>query len=157
MNLTEEKKRLVESLGVYFEQDKLTTPLAGRIKAILIINGEHGTTFEQIVSELGAGKSTVSTHLNNLIAQGNVQYFTKCGDRKRYFAMQPKYIANKIQSFITKWENEIDIHKQILNYKINYNKTNNQNKLSLAKHEQSIQFLTDSIAFFKKENNKYTE
>ncbi|MCO6494520.1 MAG: ArsR family transcriptional regulator [Bacteroidetes bacterium] len=155
--LKEEKERLVELLGVYFENDKQTPPLAGRIKATLVINGEGGTTFEQLVKDLGAGKSTVSTHLNSLIAQGDVYYFTKSGDRKRYFAMTPGYISRKIQSFICVWKNEIQLHNQILEFKTKFNKAFPDERKSLKKHEQSVKFLTDSIVFFEKENTKYTE
>ena len=155
--LQEEKKRLVELLGVYFEHDRQTPPLAGRIKSILIINGEQGTTFDEIMSDLGASKSTVSTHLQSLIAQGDVSYFTKSGDRKRYFAMSPGYISRKIHSFISLWKNEIEIHKQILDYKTQFNKANPTQFISIAKHEQSVIFLSKSIAFFEQENNKYTE
>jgi len=147
--LKTQKKKLIESLGVYFEQEKLIAPLAARIIATLIVNGSQGTTFEQLVTDLEASKSTVCTHLNALEAQQRISYFTKCGDRKRYYAMAPGYISRKINTTLSMWHKEKELQKQLLSYKQDYNKSNSENSLPTTIHENVIDFLTQSISFFE--------
>ena len=78
MDLGIERKNLIEELGVHLEGDHLA-PLAARILATLILSGKKGVTFEELVNELNAGKSTVSTHLDHLQNTNRVTYFTKPG------------------------------------------------------------------------------
>lgn len=144
-----QKKKLIESLGVYFEQDKLVAPLAARILATLVVNGHRGTTFEQLVNDLEASKSTVCTHLNALEAQQRICYFTKCGDRKRYYAMAPGYISRKINATLSMWQKEKELQKQLLSYKQNYNNENPDSAIPTDIHESVIDFLTQSITFFE--------
>lgn len=81
----EEKLRLVESLGVHFENKDHLAPVAARILSYAILTGKQGVTFEDLVSNLCASKSTISTHLNHLQDLKKLEYFTKPGDRKKYF------------------------------------------------------------------------
>ena len=57
------------------------------ILSYIILTGKAGTTFEDLVTNLGASKSTISTHLNHLQDLKKIEYFTKTGDRKKYFVM----------------------------------------------------------------------
>ncbi|HET8572810.1 MAG TPA: hypothetical protein VFL76_02955 [Edaphocola sp.] len=153
--LKTQKKKLIESLGVYFEQEKLVAPLAARILATLIINGSQGTTFEQLVTDLEASKSTVCTHLNALEAQQRIGYFTKCGDRKRYYTMAPGYVSRKINTTLRLWYKERELQKQLLFYKQDYNKGNPESPLTTSIHENAIDFFNQSIHFFEELAIKY--
>lgn len=150
-----EKEKLVEGLGVYLEQEKQIPPLAARIVAMLIINGNQGTTFEQLVADLGASKSTICTHLNALTTHGQVIYLTKTGDRKRYYAMAPGYIAFKIKALLNQWHREIGLQKQIISFKNDFNKLNQKQSLPPDVHQEILEFLSDWVSYFENQNKKY--
>jgi HTH-type transcriptional regulator, glycine betaine synthesis regulator len=44
-----------------------------------------GMTFDDIVKFLNASKSSISNSLNYFLQRNRIVYFTKPGDRKRYF------------------------------------------------------------------------
>src|SRR5690606_32661425 len=111
--LEEEKKELIEQLGVQLETENLA-PVAARIFATLILNGKQGATFEQLVNDLHASKSTVSAHLEHLQSTNKVTYFTKPGDRKRYFIITPDLMFNVIEEMVRKWESQKRIHEKVL-------------------------------------------
>ena len=71
-DLEKEKTRLVEKLGVQFEQEYQLAPVAARIFATAIVTGKKGITFDQLVKDLNAGKSTVSCHLEHLQATNRI-------------------------------------------------------------------------------------
>lgn len=116
MDLEIERKNLIEELGVHLEGEHLA-PLAARILATLILSGKKGVTFEELVNELKAGKSTVSTHLDHLQNTNRVTYFTKPGERKRYFVIDPNLILNVMEEMLNKWERERKLHLRIRDYK----------------------------------------
>ncbi|MEZ4951043.1 MAG: hypothetical protein R2879_21140 [Saprospiraceae bacterium] len=78
------KKQIVEELGVLFERFK-RTPMEGRVLAYLLVSDPPYQTFDNIREFLGASKSSVSTALNFFQREGTVDYKTFSGDRKRYF------------------------------------------------------------------------
>lgn len=153
--LEAEKKRLIELLGVYFEQEKQNPPLASRILATLILHGNHGTTFEQLVSELEASKGTISTHLNSLIAQQRIGYFTKSGDRKRYYTISGNLIFRKIDDLLNQWKNEIGLRQQVIAYKTAYNQTHPDEPFSLIMEKEMLNFLQNSVAYFGEQASIY--
>ena len=116
MNLETERRNLIEELGVHLEGNNLA-PLAARILATLILSGKKGVTFEELVKDLNAGKSTVSTHLDHLQNTNRVTYFTKPGERKRYFVIDPNLILNVMEEMLNKWERERKLHVRIRDYK----------------------------------------
>ena len=84
MKTETEEKQFVEEVGVLIE--KLNTPpLLSRVVALLIMRMPEGVTFEEIVNFLNASKSSVSSALKFLIQMKHIVYYTKPGDRKRYF------------------------------------------------------------------------
>lgn len=153
--LKEQKKKLIELLGVYFEREKLVAPLAARILSTLILNGSQGTTFEQLVNDLEASKSTICTHLNALEGQQKISYFTKCGDRKRYYFMAPGYVSRKIDLLLSQWQRERTLQEQILVYKRNYNKQFPGLPLTTTIHEDVLSFLSQSIHFLEQLSPKF--
>lgn len=150
-----EKKRLVELLGVYFEQEKQNPPLASRILAMLILNGDRGTTFDQLVFELEASKGTISTHLSSLIAQQRIGYFTKSGDRKRYYIISGDLIFRKIDDLLVQWNKEIGLRKQVIAYKTAFNEIHADTPISLTMERDMLNFLQNSVAYFGKQASAY--
>lgn len=116
-HLIKERKELIEKLGVLMEQLHKMAPVAARIFASIVVTGRHGLSFDQLVNDLNASKSSVSTHLENLQSQNKIIYYTKPGDRKRYFTINPDLMVTAINEMVEKWNAERDIHHQILDYK----------------------------------------
>lgn len=153
--LEERKKKLIEKLGAYLEDENQVPPLAARIIAYLIIQHDCGITFDQLVNDLGASKSTISTHLNNLIAQKRVDYFTKTGDRKRYYIISSGHIIRKIAALVLKWEHEIDLRKEVLKYKEDYNKLYQTKSHTTEIERAMLHFLEESVVYFRRQIKKH--
>lgn len=112
-----EIKKLTEELGVYFEQNKMLSPLSARIFAMLILTEKEGLNFDELIEELDSCKSSVSTNLQVLQTQGRVVYFTKPGNRKRYFKVAPNDIFVQLDKKIEQWEKEKNIHLKVYDFK----------------------------------------
>lgn len=120
MNLEElqdKRKELIEELGVIIERKDQMAPVAARILSTLILTGQEGITFDRLVQNLNASKSTVSTHLDQLQTTNKIKYFTKTGDRKRYFVVNPNLTFDVIDQMTARWEMEKAVHEKILEYK----------------------------------------
>lgn len=148
MELDVQKKNLIEELGVHLEKDNLA-PLAGRIMATLILSGKKGVTFDELVCNLQAGKSTVSTHLDHLQNTKRVKYFTKPGDRKRYFIIDPNLVLNVMDELLNKWENEKKLHLKIREYKQQCNKRAEET----GEFQFDLEFQDDFLTFLEETSN----
>lgn len=140
-----QKRKLIEQLGVQLESDNLA-PLAARILATLILTGKKGITFDELVSDLCAGKSTISAHLDLLQSSNRVKYFTKPGDRKRYFIVNPDLMLKLIDEMTTKWETEKRIHREILDFKEQRNELNSKKGEG---HQFDLGFQKDFLTFLE--------
>lgn len=141
----DEKQNLVERLGVFMEQNEQLAPLAARILSYIVLTGKSGTTFEDLVRDLCASKSTISTHLNHLADLKRIVYFTKTGDRKKYYNINEDSIIQSIDSLMESWVIQKELHEEIKSYK---KKINNENtkmtpKFELDFHDNYIQFLDE--------------
>ena len=141
--LLQQQQALVEELGVYFELSEAMPPLSARIFAYLVLIGDQGASFDEITERLCASKSSVSTNLQLLQNAGSVTYFTKSGDRKRYFKIDGDQIKNRIDAKIETWKKEKTLHEKVSNYKIALLKHNqiydkNNSNLQLGKHYMSV-------------------
>ncbi|RAJ13926.1 GbsR/MarR family transcriptional regulator [Arenibacter echinorum] len=158
-NICKEKMGLVEKLGVHLEDREQLAPVAARILAYIILTGKKGSTFEDMVTILCASKSTISTHLNHLQDLNKIVYFTKTGDRKKYFVINKSMVMQHIDRMITKWGEEREMHLELKNYKetINNNKIENQDeKFDLRFHDDYIKFLDGAIASVDELRTKLT-
>ncbi len=143
-DVCKEKMGLVEKLGVHLENREQLAPVAARILSYIILTGKKGATFEDMVSILCASKSTISTHLNHLQDLNKIQYFTKTGDRKKYFVIKKDIIIQHIDKMVDHWKEERKIHEEIKDYKeaINNNKIENEeDKFDLVFHEDYIKYI----------------
>lgn len=155
--LNQEKNRLIEQLGVVMEKKHQLAPLAARIVSTLVLTGQQGVTFEELVQNLCAGKSTISTHLDHLQAARKIQFFTKPGDRKRYFVINPDLTIEVINETVAAWESEQRIQEAILEYKQKrneFNRERDQPLFDLEFHEDLLVFLQESKAAITKLKNQ---
>lgn len=155
--LNEEKNRLIEQLGVVMEKKHQLAPIAARIMSTLVLTGQQGVTFEELVQNLCAGKSTISTHLDHLQATRKIQFFTKPGDRKRYFVINPNLTIEVINETVAAWEKEQKIQEAILEYKLKRNELNKEKEeplFDLCFHEDLLIFLQESTAAITKLKNQ---
>ena len=147
-NLMAEKLALVEELGVHFVDADHLAPLASRIFVYLILNGVEGASFEELTEKLEASKSSVSTNLQLLQSIGRISYYTKCGDRKRYFKVSPNHIISRLDEKITLWTKDRINHQKIYNYKkrlLQLKNNYDENNLSLQFNRQYMEFIDKMI------------
>lgn len=114
--VTASKEELIEELGIHFEGLYHLPPLASRIYSILILNGYDGMTFEQLMEQTEASKSSVSTSINLLMQSGKVEYFTKPGDRKRYFRNRKNHLKLRLGNYKSLIEKEIELFGKTSDY-----------------------------------------
>lgn len=155
----QEKQNLVERLGVFMEQKEQLAPVAARIMSYIVLTGKTGTTFEDLVRDLCASKSTISTHLNHLADLKRILYFTKTGDRKKYYTINDDSIIQSIDTLMESWMTQNELHVEIKNYK---RKINDQNlegasKFDLDFHDNYIQFLDEVTRSVSKLRSKIIE
>ena len=150
-------QQLIETLGVHLEGEYNLPPLAARIYAILILTDEDGLTFEDCLEKRGASKSSTSTSLNLLLNMGIITYFTKPGDRRRYFsiAKQKTFFLAKLQENLKRVEKE----KAIITLVLDYHKKSSPKKFKERQERTHIymdymnkneELLTESIEKLKK-------
>ncbi len=136
-----EQNKLVEELGVYFHNYEDMSPLSARIFSLIILTGAEGITFEELTISLGASKSSISTNLQLLQTKEIIVYFTKTGERKRYFKIAKDYISAKLEKKIKDWEVEKKLQYKILNFKLIQAEKNVSNK----KLKDGIEFTKNYI------------
>ncbi|PPK92768.1 MULTISPECIES: GbsR/MarR family transcriptional regulator [Nonlabens] len=159
-NVCKKRMDLVEKLGVHLEGREQLAPVAARILSYIILTGKKGTTFEDMVLTLCASKSTVSTHLNHLQDLNKIKYFTKTGDRKKYFVINKDTIIQHIDKMVKHWREEREIHEEIKVYKElqNTDKIENEDeKFDLSFHDNYINFIEDASASIQALRKKITE
>ncbi|MET6990848.1 GbsR/MarR family transcriptional regulator [Sediminicola arcticus] len=110
---SEEKRTLIEEVGLHLESSHKLTPLASRIYAIMILSSEEGFSFEEIMSITQASKSSVSTNISLLVQLNYVEFYTKSGDRKRYFRGTNNYLKLTLQEYLLAIEKELKLVKKI--------------------------------------------
>ncbi|MDO7171997.1 GbsR/MarR family transcriptional regulator [Mariniflexile sp. AS56] len=159
-NVCKEKMALVEKLGVHLENREQLAPVAARILSYIILTGKAGTTFEDMVSILCASKSTISTHLNHLQDLNKIQYFTKTGDRKKYFIINKDIIIQHIDKMVNHWDEERKIHLEIKDYKEvinNFKIEKEEEKFDLEFHTDYIKYIDEASASITALKTKITD
>lgn len=110
--MDEEKSRLIEEFGLMLEDSYQLSPLGARIYALLVLSGD-GLTFDEIRDDLQASKSSVSTNINALLQLKFITYFTKTGDRKRYFKSSNKNLLTFLEKELKKAEKTLEIVQKV--------------------------------------------
>lgn len=136
-------------MGVLIEKREQLSPLAARIVATVTMQGPGGVTFEELTRLLRASKSSISTNLKLLLDLGRISYFTKPGDRKRYFVITSSIISDRIDALIRNWEVEKELHEDLIRFKMDYNSRLQgkevAKRLPLDIHERYLEFLNGVI------------
>ncbi|TVZ27150.1 hypothetical protein JM83_2175 [Gillisia sp. Hel_I_86] len=159
-DVCKEKMALVERLGVHLETRDQLAPVAARILSYIILTGKKGATFEDMVSILCASKSTISTHLNHLQDLNKIIYFTKTGDRKKYFIINKYIIIQHIEKMMTSWNEEKELHLEIKNYKKSINDletTSKEDEFDLEFHNDYIKYIKEASASIEILKTKLTD
>ncbi|MCM4166530.1 hypothetical protein DHD08_02415 [Arenibacter sp. H213] len=120
----QEKKVLIEEIGLILSERAGLAPLAARIYATLILSSNEGLTFDEIIDITEACKSSVSSNLNVLLQLDYVEFYTKSGDRKRYFRTSPNFVKNAMKQHGNLLNKELEVINKIRDY----NKLNNPDK-----------------------------
>lgn len=147
-------------MGVHLEHKEQLAPLAARILANLVLKGKKGETFENLVADLNASKSTIFTHLTTLQASNRITYYTKPGDRKKYFILSPNALINSMDEIIENWKEEREIHLEITSYKQDINKklsADSSEKFDLEFHYEYLNYLEQATALMKNLRTKLIE
>ena len=155
--LKNQKCQLVEKLGIHFEKKEGLAPVAARVFSYIILNGKGGTTFEELIENLCASKSTISTHLTHLQGLNKLKYYTKIGDRKKYYIMNHDSMVQGINKTIEDWNKEMKIHQEVMSYKLTVNnlkETPNEEKFNVEFHKDFIEFLDKTIESVKEIKNR---
>ncbi|RCU57699.1 hypothetical protein DU428_07875 [Oceanihabitans sediminis] len=155
MELSNQKQQLIEEVGVYLEERAGLSPLASRIYALLILSSREGMSFENIVCAMQASKSSVSNNVNVLLQLHYIEYYTKPGDRKRYFRTSDYYLKNTMEQQAHLIEKSLKIIQKVNDF----NENNNPNKFEVEKaigtlykdllHDQLTK-LNDTLIQFEK-------
>lgn len=87
IQLSENQLQLIEKFGLTIQQSGIQ-PAASRIYALLMVSDVLELTFEQICEALKLSKSATSNALSLLQQVKRIEYFTRTGDRKRYFKIK---------------------------------------------------------------------
>ncbi len=136
-------------------------PLAARILSNLILTGKKGVTFDDMVRGLGASKSTIFTHLTNLQAAKKIAYYTKPGDRKKYFVISPDAMLQSMTDMIEKWHIERELHLEIMEYKQDINKNLEESDkpdeaFDMEFHKDYLNFLEQATSSMQKLRDNLT-
>ncbi|SHI37490.1 DNA-binding transcriptional regulator GbsR, MarR family [Arenibacter nanhaiticus] len=156
----EEKRILIEEMGVALEERADLTPLAARIYAALILSCYEGLLFEEIIAITQASKSSVSNNLNILVQLHYVEYYTRPGDRKRHFRTTKYYVRNAMEQYEKLIERELDMVKKINAYNKEYNpqKFKNENSVGilfqeyLTEQREKIKTTIEGVKNFQKQS-----
>ncbi len=152
VQLTDKKLRLIEELGVLYEQSGLQ-PAAARILALSIVSDKHELSFEEIHETLNISKSAASNAINFLLSTDRLEYTTNPGERKRYFRIKVNSLKDGIQKSLAGIETFNALLKQALEQRPEETKEFNA---SLAEITQFLDFLKMELPLLyqKWENRK---
>ena len=131
MSISIKKQKLIEEVGLRLETKLKIAPLAARIYALLTLSSSEGLTFEEIREIIGSSKSSTSVNLSVLTQLKHIDYYTKSGDRKRYFRIAKYFQLTTLEAHHLSLENEILLVEKINKYNKDHypEKYNNEESL----------------------------
>ncbi len=160
LKISAKQKILIERYGVLFEKTG-HPPIVGRVYALLIVADKTEFTFDEIRQILFISKSAASNALNFLLKTGKIDYFTKTGNRKRFFRVCPGQWRNDMKKNfkqmleITDLLNEILAQRTSLTKEFNYELHNFIEFLEFLEHELPILYQKWELKIPEKINEKY--
>jgi DNA-binding transcriptional regulator GbsR (MarR family) len=152
-DLNKQREELIELFGVHFENIGHLPPLGSRILAMLIIDAcTRPYTFEDLVEQMGASKSSISTNLNLLLKMGKITYYTRPGDRKKYY--RPSEFSERFDNYLKM----IAFEKGIMDKMVDYRKktvSSQSEKFELQKSEAYKEHILEMEALLNKTIEKF--
>ena len=129
---SEQHKELIEEIGMGVEERAGLSPLASRIYALLTMSSENGLTFDEIKETVEASKSSISVNINVLLQLKYIEYYTKPGDRKRYFKVSKYFQLKFLELYLESLEKQITLVDKINSYNKEFQKEKFVNEKSLG-------------------------
>lgn len=115
-DVKQQREELIELFGVHFENIGHLPPLGARILATLITDScTRQYTFEDLIEQMGASKSSISTNVNLLLKMGKITYYTLPGDRKKYY--RPSAFSERFDNYLKMIAFEKNIMDKMLDYR----------------------------------------
>ncbi|MFP5439277.1 MAG: GbsR/MarR family transcriptional regulator [Bacteroidia bacterium] len=152
-DLSKQREELIELFGIHFENIGHLPPLGSRILAMLIIDAcSRPYTFEDLVEQMGASKSSISTNLNLLLKMGKITYYTLPGDRKKYY--RPSEFSERFDNYLKM----IAFEKGIMDKMVDYRKktvSSQSEKFELEKSEAYKEHILEMEALLNKTIEKF--
>lgn len=130
--ISREQGLLIEEIGMVIEERADLSPVAARIYATLILASDEGLTFEEITEVHQASKSSVSNNLKLLTKLKYVEYYTKPGERKRYFKAAKYYVKTAMETYNERFEKELEIVDKINRFNKKHNPEKFRNEKSVG-------------------------
>lgn len=127
---------LFEEMTAHFVEHLKLPPLGARIYAYMLFDFKReGVSFDELVENLQASKSSVSNTLNMLVQQKHVTIFNKLQDRKRYYRMNLENTEQRYQNVVNYLSVELEIISKLQIHKASLNIQNEQydNKIEAYK------------------------
>ncbi|MES2484959.1 MAG: hypothetical protein V4581_03305 [Bacteroidota bacterium] len=154
-DVKQQREDLIEQFGIHFENIGHLPPLGARILSTLILDAcVHQYTFDDLVEQMGASKSSISTNLNLLLKLGKINYYTLPGDRKKYY--RPSAFSERFDNYLKM----IAFEKQIMDKMLEYRKQTmscQAEKFELEKTLAYKEHVLEMEALLNKSINKFKE
>lgn len=133
------------------------SPLTAQIYTYIMFNNNRdGVTFDELVERLSASKSSVSTSLNLLISNNQIEHFNKIDERKRFFRLNSNFITTRLELIKNMLDRESALTLKLRGYVeeelINTSNCQVKMKLYIDHLENSKIQLTNTIEKLKSTN-----
>ena len=141
IKLTQKQKELVERFGVFTERSG-ASPAQARILSLLLVCDKAELTFDEIYQTLKISKSAASNAINSLLLMERIEYYTKPGDRKRYFVSRIGQLEKYFEKNLNKLLEINSLLKEVLT---NRSKATKQFNTDLKKVIDFMEFLQKEL------------
>lgn len=138
------QKELIEELGNHLARHG-GQQLSGRILGLLSFSDAEEFTFDEIVSQLQVSKSSVSVAINTLLMTNKIEYFTRSGDRKRYFRIKSKPMTEAIEEMMKDINLLYELQKKAFSLKPDKE----------SRSAKNIEKMIQGISFFRRTLDEY--
>lgn len=110
-------EEVFRSISAFYMENYALPPLGAKIYTLLMLDYKYtGITFDEIVAQLGASKSSVSESIRLLLSKHLI--IEKCfeNERKRHFFKNPDHAVVRFESILKRLNKELSVIEQIQSY-----------------------------------------
>jgi DNA-binding transcriptional regulator GbsR (MarR family) len=94
--------QFIERMGVALESDGMPR-IAGRILGLLLVS-EDALSLDELASELGVSKASISTNARLLEQRGVLERISRPADRRDYYRVPPDLFTHTMAQRLARWE-----------------------------------------------------